>query len=224
MIIEVMYADGHHECFDSNSLTGGAVFGRANILTEFDVVWEQDENGRHLVVYEHHMEDGGQSTDEASSDADRIRGPRLKLVDSSAREHSDDALSTAQAASATAADTAPSAKPAASHKRTGSISAPFIVGFFVGFPNQRARTRKFWTSGGRRRGGRAMLRWYGTTFSKEPPAQRAMRGHLLHGRTPCGISRIGGHGGSKPRSLPRFDSILTILTTTINIMVRIWVE
>ena len=83
MIIEVMYADGHHECFDSNSLTGGAVFGRANILTEFDVVWEQDENGRHLVVYEHHMEDGGQSTDDASSEADRIRGPRLKLIDSS---------------------------------------------------------------------------------------------------------------------------------------------
>ena len=38
MILEVTYADGHHECFDSNSLTGGAVFGRANILTEFDVV------------------------------------------------------------------------------------------------------------------------------------------------------------------------------------------
>ena len=83
MIVEVTYADGHHECFDSNSLTGGAVYGRANILTEFDVVWEQDENGRHLVVYEHHMEDGGQSTDDASSEADRIRGPRLKLIDSS---------------------------------------------------------------------------------------------------------------------------------------------
>ena len=33
MILEVTYSDGHHECFDSNSLTGGAVFGRANILT-----------------------------------------------------------------------------------------------------------------------------------------------------------------------------------------------
>ncbi len=56
MILEVTYTDGHHECFDSNSLTGGAVFGRANILTEFDVVWEEGEDGRHLVVYEHHME------------------------------------------------------------------------------------------------------------------------------------------------------------------------
>jgi len=86
MIIQVMYDDGHHECFDSNSLTGGSVFGRANILTEFDVVWEQDGSGRHLVVYEHHMEDGGQSTDELSSEADRIRGPRLKLIDSSEME------------------------------------------------------------------------------------------------------------------------------------------
>ena len=57
MILEVTYSDGHHECFDSNSLTGGAVFGRANILTEFDVVWEEGEDGQHLVVYEHHMEE-----------------------------------------------------------------------------------------------------------------------------------------------------------------------
>ena len=83
MILEVTYADGHHECFDSNSLTGGAVFGRANILTEFDVVWEEGEDGRHLVVYEHHMEESAPSDDEASANADRIRGPRLKLVDSS---------------------------------------------------------------------------------------------------------------------------------------------
>ena len=83
MIIQVTYTDGHHECFDSNSLTGGSVLGRANLLTEFDIVWEADETGRHLVVYEHHMEDSGQSTDEVSTDADRIRGPRLKLIDSS---------------------------------------------------------------------------------------------------------------------------------------------
>ena len=83
MILEVTYADGHHECFDSNSLTGGAVFGRANILTEFDVVWEDGEEGQHLVVYEHHMEESAPSDDEASANADRIRGPRLKLVDSS---------------------------------------------------------------------------------------------------------------------------------------------
>ena len=57
MILEMTYSDGHHECFDSNSLTGGAVFGRANILTEFDVVWEEGEGGQHLVVYEHHMEE-----------------------------------------------------------------------------------------------------------------------------------------------------------------------
>lgn len=83
MIVEVTYADGHHECFDSNSLTGGAVLGRANILTEFDVVWEEVGGGRHLVVYEHHMEESAPSTDEASANADRIRGPRLKLIDSS---------------------------------------------------------------------------------------------------------------------------------------------
>ena len=75
MILEVTYADGHHECFDSNSLTGGAVFGRANILTEFDVVWEDGEEGQHLVVYEHHMEETAPSDDEASANADRIRGP-----------------------------------------------------------------------------------------------------------------------------------------------------
>ena len=67
MILEVTYADGHHECFDSNSLTGGAVFGRANILTEFDVVWEDCEEGQHLVVYEHHMEESASSDDEASA-------------------------------------------------------------------------------------------------------------------------------------------------------------
>lgn len=83
MILEVTYTDGHHECFDSNSLTGGAVFGRANILTEFDVVWEEGEGGQHLVVYEHHMEESTPSDDDASANADRIRGPRLKLVDSS---------------------------------------------------------------------------------------------------------------------------------------------
>ena len=64
MILEVTYSDGHHECFDSNSLTGGAVFGRANILTEFDVVWEEGEDGQHLVVYEHHMEESAPSDDE----------------------------------------------------------------------------------------------------------------------------------------------------------------
>lgn len=83
MILEMTYSDGHHECFDSNSLTGGAVFGRANILTEFDVVWEEGEGGQHLVVYEHHMEESAPSDDEASANADRIRGPRLKLIDSS---------------------------------------------------------------------------------------------------------------------------------------------
>ena len=83
MILEMTYSDGHHECFDSNSLTGGAVFGRANILTEFDVVWEEGEDGQHLVVYEHHMEESAPSDDEASASADRIRGPRLKLIDSS---------------------------------------------------------------------------------------------------------------------------------------------
>ena len=83
MILEMTYSDGHHECFDSNSLTGGAVFGRANILTEFDVVWEEGEGGQHLVVYEHHMEESAPSDDEASANAERIRGPRLKLIDSS---------------------------------------------------------------------------------------------------------------------------------------------
>ncbi len=83
MILEMTYLDGHHECFDSNSLTGGAVFGRANILTEFDVVWEEGEGGQHLVVYEHHMEESAPSDDEASANAERIRGPRLKLIDSS---------------------------------------------------------------------------------------------------------------------------------------------
>lgn len=61
----------------------GAVFGRANILTEFDVVWEEGEGAQHLVVYEHHMEESAPSDDEASANADRIRGPRLKLIDSS---------------------------------------------------------------------------------------------------------------------------------------------
>ena len=84
-LMEVVYdnaADAKY-VIDESSLTGGAVFGRANILTEFDVVWEEGEGGQHLVVYEHHMEESAPSDDEASANADRIRGPRLKLIDSS---------------------------------------------------------------------------------------------------------------------------------------------
>ena len=75
MILEMTYSDGHHECFDSNSLTGGAVFGRANILTEFDVVWEEGEGGQHLVVYEHHMEESAGPGSSSSTPA-RCRASR----------------------------------------------------------------------------------------------------------------------------------------------------
>lgn len=83
MILEMTYSDGHHECFDSNSLTGGAVFGRANILTEFDVVWEEGEDGQHL---------GRLRAPYGGIGTERRRGvgecrpnprPRLKLIDSS---------------------------------------------------------------------------------------------------------------------------------------------
>lgn len=81
MNLQVTYSDGHVEYFDSNTLTG-MPFGRANVLTEFDVFWEGDGGKRDLAVYAHHLEDDGRSTDGESSDADRIRGPRLLLVDS----------------------------------------------------------------------------------------------------------------------------------------------
>ena len=80
MIVTIRYTDGHVECFDSNSLTGGSIYGQDSVLTEFHLTWEEDGAGRRLVAYSHHLEDTRETTDDESVETDRIRGPWSQLA------------------------------------------------------------------------------------------------------------------------------------------------
>lgn len=80
MIVTIRYLDGHIECFDSNSLTGGSVYGHDSVLTEFHLAMEKTNDGSRIALYSHHLEDSRESTDDLSIETDRIRGPWSQLA------------------------------------------------------------------------------------------------------------------------------------------------